>query len=127
MVFPGTLVSSTNKTDRHDIAEILLKVALSTITPNKTSLVIVTLHRMNEMEAHFKFKNKGGQCLLILKHELLFRTDSGLIQLNRCMLVSFCYTLFLMVKLTHHLSLTVPIQEPNIKRHRSWYLYSSMI
>jgi hypothetical protein len=28
---PGTLVSSTNKTDRHDITEILLKVALSTI------------------------------------------------------------------------------------------------
>jgi hypothetical protein len=29
---PGTIVSSTNKTNRHDIAEILLKVALSTIT-----------------------------------------------------------------------------------------------
>ena len=28
----GTLVSSTNKTDCHDIAEILLKVVLSTIT-----------------------------------------------------------------------------------------------
>jgi hypothetical protein len=28
---PGTLVSSTNKTDRHDIVEILLKVALNTI------------------------------------------------------------------------------------------------
>jgi hypothetical protein len=28
---PGTLVSSTNKTDRHDISEILLKVALNTI------------------------------------------------------------------------------------------------
>ena len=27
----GTLISSTNKTDRHDIAEILLKVALNTI------------------------------------------------------------------------------------------------
>jgi hypothetical protein len=26
--FPGNPVSSTNKTDRHDIAEILLKVAL---------------------------------------------------------------------------------------------------
>ena len=26
---PGTLVSSTNKTDCHDIAEILLKVALT--------------------------------------------------------------------------------------------------
>ena len=31
--FLGTLVSSTNKTDR-DITEILLKVALNTITPN---------------------------------------------------------------------------------------------
>jgi len=29
---PDHLVSSTNKTDRHDIAEILLKVALSIIT-----------------------------------------------------------------------------------------------
>jgi hypothetical protein len=28
---PGTPVSSTNKTDRHDIIEILLKVALDTI------------------------------------------------------------------------------------------------
>jgi hypothetical protein len=32
VVFSGTLVSSTNKTDRHDITEILLKVALNTIT-----------------------------------------------------------------------------------------------
>ena len=32
--FQGTLVSSTNKTDGHDITEILLKVALNTI--NKT-------------------------------------------------------------------------------------------
>ena len=30
---PGTSISSTNKTDRHDIAETLLKVALNTITP----------------------------------------------------------------------------------------------
>jgi hypothetical protein len=29
---PGTLVSSTNKTDCHDITEILLKVVLNTIT-----------------------------------------------------------------------------------------------
>jgi hypothetical protein len=28
--------SSTNKTDRHDIAEILLKVTLSTINQNQT-------------------------------------------------------------------------------------------
>ena len=30
----GTMVSSTNKPDRHDIAEIFLKVALKTITRN---------------------------------------------------------------------------------------------
>jgi hypothetical protein len=29
---PGTLVSTSNKTDRHDIAEILLKVVLNTLT-----------------------------------------------------------------------------------------------
>ena len=32
VVSPGTPGSSTNKTDRHDIAEILLKVALNIIT-----------------------------------------------------------------------------------------------
>ena len=32
MFSPGTPVSYTNRTDRHDIAEILLKVALNTIT-----------------------------------------------------------------------------------------------
>jgi len=37
---PGTPVSSTNKIDRHDITEILLKVALNTIiiTPLKPNL-----------------------------------------------------------------------------------------
>ena len=30
--FPGIAVFITNKTDRHDIAEILLKMALNTIT-----------------------------------------------------------------------------------------------
>ena len=33
-VFTWYLVSSTNKTDRHDITDILLIVALNTITPN---------------------------------------------------------------------------------------------
>ena len=35
----GTPVSSTNKTDRHDITAILLKVALNTITPNAICFV----------------------------------------------------------------------------------------
>jgi hypothetical protein len=34
---PGIPVSSTNKTDRHDITEILLKVALNTIKPYQTN------------------------------------------------------------------------------------------
>ena len=40
---PGTLVSSTNKTDRHDITEILLKVDLSTINQTKPNLFISDL------------------------------------------------------------------------------------
>ena len=32
---PGTPVCSTNKTVRHDITEIVLKMALSTIVPSK--------------------------------------------------------------------------------------------
>ena len=35
---PGNQVSSTNKTDRHDIAEILLKVALNTINQTQPNL-----------------------------------------------------------------------------------------
>jgi hypothetical protein len=37
---PGTLVFSTNKTDSHDITEILLEVALSTINqPNQPYMI----------------------------------------------------------------------------------------
>jgi hypothetical protein len=36
----GTPVSSTNKTDRHDIAEILLKMALNTINQTKPAIFI---------------------------------------------------------------------------------------
>jgi hypothetical protein len=37
---PGTPVSSTNKTDHHYIAEILLKVALNTINHPPPPLII---------------------------------------------------------------------------------------
>ena len=43
-ISPSTPVSSTNKTDRHDITEILLKVALNTIyqtKPNQTKQFLV--------------------------------------------------------------------------------------
>jgi hypothetical protein len=35
---PGPPVSSTNKTDHHDITEIVLKVVLSTIKQTKTNI-----------------------------------------------------------------------------------------
>jgi hypothetical protein len=38
----GTLVSSTNKNDCHDIAEILLKVAVNTINPNQIIVFVTT-------------------------------------------------------------------------------------
>jgi hypothetical protein len=46
---PGTLVSSTNKTDNHDITEILLKVALNTINqtkPYKHDIFYKCIHSM---------------------------------------------------------------------------------
>ena len=46
--FPGPPVSSTNKTDRHDIAEILLKVALNTIIIINQSFKICSIKLMFE-------------------------------------------------------------------------------
>jgi len=37
---PRNLVSSTNKTDHHDIAEILLKVALNTLNSNPICMAL---------------------------------------------------------------------------------------
>jgi hypothetical protein len=39
LLSPGTPVSSINKTDHHDITEILLKVALNTITTRSPLLM----------------------------------------------------------------------------------------
>jgi hypothetical protein len=41
---PGTLVSSTNKTDSHDIADTLLKVALNTPNPNESGYFTIACH-----------------------------------------------------------------------------------
>jgi hypothetical protein len=38
---PGPLVSSTNKTDHHDITEILLKMALNTIKQTNLNAIFV--------------------------------------------------------------------------------------
>ena len=43
MFSPGTLVSSTNKTDRYDITEILLKVVLNIINHLKKPRICGTI------------------------------------------------------------------------------------
>ena len=47
---PGLPVSSTNKTDRHDITEILLKVALNKIKPNLAKLIIIIYNKPFQCE-----------------------------------------------------------------------------
>jgi hypothetical protein len=65
---PGTPVFSTNKTDRHDINEILLKVALNTIALIPLSRFFSPLYSLNEMKIYasvviLNFKNV---CLSVL-------------------------------------------------------------
>ena len=53
VVFFGTLVSSTNKTDRHDIVEILFKVALNTITlTHKHHILLAHISKENVSFCH---------------------------------------------------------------------------
>jgi hypothetical protein len=49
---PGTPASSTTKAGRHDIAEILLKVALNTINQIKSNQIIAVIYftRIYELE-----------------------------------------------------------------------------
>jgi hypothetical protein len=65
------LVSSTSKTDRHNIAEIMLKVALNTIKPNKnlsislrdTFMIIngmtMILKIISQCDTHYDTKNNN--------------------------------------------------------------------
>jgi hypothetical protein len=59
----GPLVFSTNKTDCHDIAEILLKVALNTIkqTTNLSQIVITWDNEVRVMVFNATFKNISNE------------------------------------------------------------------
>jgi hypothetical protein len=52
---PGSPVSSTNKTDRHDIAEILLKVALDTIKQTISKRLLST--NMSVLKSNYNTSN----------------------------------------------------------------------
>jgi hypothetical protein len=47
----GSPVSSTNKTDRHDISEILLKVSLNTIKPTNVSCFIIYIAKQHSLNS----------------------------------------------------------------------------
>ena len=51
---PGPPVPSTNKTDRHDITEILLTVALNAIKQNKQSTLLRQGFLKNPLIVYFK-------------------------------------------------------------------------
>ena len=55
---PGPPVSSTNKTDHHDIAEILLKVELNTIKPNQAKQSII-IHIFENHRSVFNIYSKN--------------------------------------------------------------------
>ena len=55
---PGTLISSTNKTDYHDITEILLKVAL-----NQTFIDIEIKFCTSDYTCRLKISNEFSQLL----------------------------------------------------------------
>ena len=61
-VTPVTPDSSTNKTDSHDITEILLKVALTTITLNLTTLEHHINHYTTDVVECVTMKRNLKQC-----------------------------------------------------------------
>jgi hypothetical protein len=68
---PITPVSSTNKTDRHYITEILLKVALSTITltlKRYSSELLLLFTKTRQIITKLKYIKKNPHLLNILNH-----------------------------------------------------------
>jgi hypothetical protein len=70
IIFTDNLyISSTDKTDRHDITEILLKVALNTITltsPSSFQILYIGLHTKPVLLGFFYLKD-GIRCIMLIK------------------------------------------------------------
>ena len=75
---PGTQVSSTNKTDCHDTTEILLKVALNTITQTKSfvAMLVSTMILLLQM-----YLSDSG-VILCYYHSLYITSDTIVNLLN---------------------------------------------
>ena len=71
MVSPGISVFSTNKTARHDITEILLKVALNTKISKCGDLIFIGLIRFHARETILYSFMRYGVLILIMCYELM--------------------------------------------------------
>ena len=79
-IFPGIPVSSNNKTDHHDITEILLKVALSTTT------IILDHYRLNFRFIIGNFSNSAKQiniCCLTVVCNIKYAYPSSVLTVTR--------------------------------------------
>ena len=95
---PSTLVSSTNKTDRHDITEILLKVVLNTITLIlKTNYTLLNLESCALRETLFQLIKWVTFKQLILK----------IYEINFLNFYAVFYDLFLIWNFKHKIFLVV--------------------
>ena len=84
----GTRVSSTNKTDRHDITDILLKVLLNTITPSmylfpwimliklRLSKTYVFLFRVCPKSMYFFSEYVQNLCILCTSFLIYFKYNA---------------------------------------------------
>ena len=100
---PGTPVSSTNKTDRHNITEILLKVALSTIT--------LTLTLFYWSTRTFVFRNNIRLCSAMCFVLLIYSGTS----LNRIMLNHFWKTRSKIISSSHFLQVKCLLYKSNTR------------
>jgi len=68
---PGPPVSSTNKTDHHNIAEILLKVALNTINQTKQTMASMICFDSNRKNLTDSFKQKTLLLCIGIEHNAI--------------------------------------------------------
>jgi hypothetical protein len=79
---PGSPVSSSNKTDHHDITEILLQVALSIIKRNQTELLMKTTYVLYAIGHNMYYSVGNGEDISTLNNRcqilLLFHDNKNM-------------------------------------------------
>ena len=92
---PGTPASSTTKTGRHDITEILLKVALNTKNQNKINNhdfdLIVTIQRNCIRGLHDGWHRWSWTCLYPSEYLIIIKTLDYMVYTNRTLTISWSY------------------------------------